>query len=53
MEAATGEISAGMDEISLNANHINVSAASVEDIAGRNRESVKALVQAVSKFKTA
>ncbi|MDR0561314.1 MAG: methyl-accepting chemotaxis protein, partial [Spirochaetaceae bacterium] len=31
MEAATGEISAGMDEISLNANHINVSAASVED----------------------
>jgi methyl-accepting chemotaxis protein len=53
MEAATGEISVGMDEISRSANHINVSAASVEDIAGRNRESVEALVQAVSKFKVA
>jgi methyl-accepting chemotaxis protein len=53
LEKAAGEITTGMDEMSQEAAHINGSAAAVQELTGRNQESVEALTRAVSKFKVA
>ncbi|MDR2484032.1 MAG: methyl-accepting chemotaxis protein [Treponema sp.] len=51
LETTTKEITGGMNEIAGSAEHINLAVGEVQIITVRNRESIDALVAAVSKFK--
>ena len=51
LETTTKEITGGMNEIAGSAEHINFAVGEVQIITVRNRESIDALVAAVSKFK--
>ncbi|MDR2485783.1 MAG: methyl-accepting chemotaxis protein [Treponema sp.] len=52
LENTTAEISEGINEISGSAEQINAAVGEVQGITIRNKESIEALVAAVSKFKT-
>ena len=51
LEAVTHEISGGINEMALGTDQINVSVGQVNELCGRNRESIDLLVQEVSRFK--
>ena len=51
LEKLTQEISGGMNEMATGANQINVAVSQVNDLCGRNRESIDLLVNEVGKFK--
>jgi methyl-accepting chemotaxis protein len=51
LELATGEINNGMNEMSIEADQINLAVARVNGISGQNKESIDVLIQEVSKFK--
>jgi methyl-accepting chemotaxis protein len=51
LELATQEITNGMNEMASGADQINVSVNHVNNISGKNRENIEALVGEVSKFK--
>jgi methyl-accepting chemotaxis protein len=51
LELVTHEISNGMNEMATGAEQINVAVIQVNTISGKNKESIDALVQEVSKFK--
>ena len=51
LERATQEITGGMNEMSSGADQINVAVNQVNDLCGKNRESIDMLVREVSKFK--
>jgi len=51
LEKATQEITLGMNEMASGAEQINVAVNHVNDISGKNREGIDALIREVSKFK--
>ncbi|MDR2730520.1 MAG: methyl-accepting chemotaxis protein [Treponema sp.] len=51
LEKATQEITGGMNEMASGANQINVAVHQVNDISGKNREGIDALIREVSRFK--
>ena len=53
LEKATHEISAGMNEMASGAEQINVAVNHVNDISGKTREGIDALMKEVSRFKVA
>jgi len=53
LENVTQEITGGMNEMAAGADQINGAVGRVNDLSGQNRESIKALMAEVSKFKIA
>ncbi|MHC6202519.1 methyl-accepting chemotaxis protein [Breznakiellaceae bacterium SP9] len=51
LEMATQEISGGMNEMASGADQINVTVNEVNNLSGRNKESIAILVREVSRFK--
>ena len=51
LEKATQEITGGMNEMASGADQINSAVHEVNDLCGRNQESIELLVQEVSRFK--
>jgi methyl-accepting chemotaxis protein len=51
LEQVTEEIASGMNEMASGAAQINVSVNSVQELSGRNKDNIEALVQEVSRFK--
>jgi len=51
LQSVTQEISGGMNEMAAGANQINGAITRVNDLSGKNRESIKALLAEVSRFK--
>ena len=51
LEKVTQEIAQGMNEMAAGAEQINTAVNQVNDISGRNREGIAALIREVSKFK--
>jgi methyl-accepting chemotaxis protein len=51
LEKATQEITSGMNEMASGAEQINVAVSHVNDISGKNREGIAALIREVSRFK--
>ena len=51
LERATQEITGGMNEMAAGADQVNIAVSTVNDLSGRNRESINSLVRAVSQFK--
>ena len=51
LEKATQEITLGMNEMAAGAEQINAAINQVNDISGRNREGIAALIREVSRFK--
>jgi methyl-accepting chemotaxis protein len=51
LEKVTQEISGGMNEMALGADQINTAVNQVNDLTGKNRESIDLLVREVSRFK--
>jgi len=51
LEKATQEITQGMNEMATGAEQINAAVNQVNEISGRNRESIDALIREVSRFK--
>jgi methyl-accepting chemotaxis protein len=51
LEKATQEISSGMNEMAEGARQINVAVNHVNEISGKNREAINALIKEVSRFK--
>ncbi|GHV95787.1 methyl-accepting chemotaxis protein [Spirochaetia bacterium] len=52
LEMATQEITNGMNEMASGADQINIAVNEVNNLSGRNKESIDILVQEVSRFKT-
>jgi len=53
LEKATQEITSGMNEMASGAEQINVAVNHVNEISGKNREGIDALIKEVSRFKVA
>jgi methyl-accepting chemotaxis protein len=53
LEKATQEITSGMNEMASGAEQINVAVHHVNEISGKNREGIDALMKEVSRFKVA
>jgi methyl-accepting chemotaxis protein len=53
LEKATQEITSGMNEMASGAEQINVAVNHVNEISGKNREGIDALIREVSRFKVA
>jgi len=51
LERATQEITSGMNEMANGADEINTAVHQVNDISGKNREGIDALMKEVSRFK--
>jgi methyl-accepting chemotaxis protein len=51
LDTVTHEIAGGMNEINTGADQINLAVRNVNDLSNKNRESIKSLVEEVSKFK--
>jgi methyl-accepting chemotaxis protein len=51
IDTVTHEISGGMNEINAGADQINLAVRNVNELSNKNRESIKRLVEEVSKFK--
>jgi methyl-accepting chemotaxis protein len=51
LEQATQEITSGMSEMAVGADHINIAVHSVNDISRKNRDGIEALMKEVSRFK--
>ena len=51
LELVTQEITSGINEMATGAEHVNEAINSVNNLSGKNRENISALVQAVSQFK--
>ena len=53
LERVTQEITSGMNEMASGAEQVNVAVHNVNDISNKNRESIKLLLEEVSRFKVA
>jgi len=53
LEKATQEITGGMNEMASGAEQINIAVNHVNEISGKNREGIAALIREVSRFKVA
>jgi methyl-accepting chemotaxis protein len=51
LEKATQEITGGMNEMATGAEHINLAVNHVNEVSGKNRETISALTREVSRFK--
>jgi methyl-accepting chemotaxis protein len=51
LEKATQEISSSMNEMTNGVEHINLAVNHVNEISGKNREAINALLKEVSRFK--
>jgi methyl-accepting chemotaxis protein len=51
LERITQEITGGMNEMASGAEQTNVAVHHVNDISGKNRESIDTLIREISKFK--
>ena len=51
LEKVTQEITSGMNEMASGADQINVAVNEVNDLSGRNRDGINALIKEVSRFK--
>jgi methyl-accepting chemotaxis protein len=51
LEKMTQEITGGMNEMASGADQINIAVHNVNEMTGKNREAIGALIQEVSRFK--
>jgi methyl-accepting chemotaxis protein len=51
LEKVTQEITGGMNEMASGADQINTAVHNVNEMTGKNREAINALIQEVSRFK--
>ncbi|MCL1837309.1 MAG: methyl-accepting chemotaxis protein [Treponema sp.] len=51
LEKATQEITSGINEMAIGTEHINIAVHEINDLCGRNQESIDMLVREVSRFK--
>jgi methyl-accepting chemotaxis protein len=53
MEAATEEITHGINEMASGAEQINTAITKINELSGNNKESIDSLVAEITKFKVA